>query len=127
MSNTPLTQLVRLHRLYWLKVKGLRDTVPKLEIGIVNVHPVKEDTIPWNHDGVINRNNDISFTDRTQREQEALLLISDYVDLARELIKIAKNHGAKDDIINNLLNSKTMNHGLAMIPSKIFGYSCRTI
>ena len=45
MSNTPLTQLVRLHRQYWLKVKGLRDTVPKLEIGIVNVHPVKEDTI----------------------------------------------------------------------------------
>ena len=61
MSNTPLTQLVRLHRLYWLKVKGLRDTVPKLEIGIVNVHPVKQDTIPWDHDGVINRNNDISF------------------------------------------------------------------
>ena len=45
MNNTPLTQLVRLHRQYWLKVKGLRDTVPKLEIGVVNVHPVKEDTI----------------------------------------------------------------------------------
>ena len=118
MSNTPLTQLVRLHRLYWLKVKGLKDTVPKLEIGIVNVHPVKQDTIPWDHDGVINRNNDISFSDRTQREQEALLLVSDYVDLARELIKIAKDHGAKDDIINNLLNSNTMNHGLAMIPRK---------
>ena len=67
MSNTPLTQLVRLHRLYWLKVKGLTDTVPKLEIGIVNVHPVKQDTIPWDHDGVINRNNDITFSDRTER------------------------------------------------------------
>ena len=55
MSNTPLSQLVRLHRLYWLKVKGLRDTVPKLAIGIINVHPVKQDTIPWDHDGVINR------------------------------------------------------------------------
>ena len=52
MTNTPLTQLVRLHRLYWLKVKGLTDTVPKLEIGIVNVHPVKQDTIPWDYDGV---------------------------------------------------------------------------
>ena len=30
MSNTPLTQLVRLHRLYWLKVKGLKDSVPNL-------------------------------------------------------------------------------------------------
>src|SRR6266487_3290107 len=116
MSNTPLTQLVRLHRLYWLKVKGLRDTVPKLEIGIVNVHPVKQDTIPWDHDGVINRNSDITFSDRTEREQQALLLVSDYVDLARELIKIAKDHGAKDDVINNLLNKKTMNHGMAIRP-----------
>jgi NTE family protein len=114
MSNTPLTQLVTLHRLYWLEVKGLRDTVPKLVIGIVNVHPVRQDTIPWDHDGVINRNDDITFSDRTQREQEALLIVSDYVDLARKLIKIAKDHGAKDDIINDLLNSNTMNHGLAM-------------
>jgi NTE family protein len=118
MSNTPLTQLVRLHRLYWLKVKGLRDTVPKLEIGIVNVHPVKQDTIPWDHDGVINRNSDITFSDKTEREQQALLLVSDYVDLARELIKIAKDHGAKDDVINNLLNKKTMNHGMAIRPRK---------
>ena len=62
MSNTPLTQLVRLHRLYWLKVKGLRDTVPRLEIGIVNVHPVRQDAIPLDHDRVINRNNDITFS-----------------------------------------------------------------
>jgi NTE family protein len=101
MSNTPLTQLVRLHRLYWLKVKGLRDTVPRLDIGIVNVHPVRQDVIPWDHDGVINRNNDITFSDRTEREQEALLLVSDYVDLARGLIKISKDHGAKENIIND--------------------------
>jgi NTE family protein len=118
MSNTPLTPLVRLHRLYWLKVKGLRDSVPKLEMGIVNVHPVKQDIIPWDHDGVINRNDDITFSDRTEREQQALLLVSDYVDLARELIKIAKDNGAKDDVINNLLNKNTMNHGLTMIPRK---------
>jgi len=47
-----------------------------------------------------------------------LLLVSDYVDLARELIKIAKDNGAKDDVINNLLNSNTMNHGMAMIARK---------
>jgi NTE family protein len=70
MSNTPLTQLVRLHRLYWLKVKGLSDTVPRLDIGIVNVHPVRQDAIPLDHDDVINRNNDITFSDRTEREQE---------------------------------------------------------
>jgi NTE family protein len=120
MSNTPLTQLVRLHRLYWLKVKGLRDSVPKLGIGIINVHPVKQDTIPWDHDGVLNRSNDITYSDRTGREQQALLLVSDYVDLARELIKIAKDAGAKDDVINSLLNRNTMNHGAA---SKLRKYS----
>ena len=93
MSNTPLTQLVILHRRYWLKVKGLKDIVPKLEIGIVNVHPLRQDAIPRDHDSVINRNNDISFSDRTQREQEALLLISDYIDLARELSKLQKTMG----------------------------------
>ena len=109
---------VEINRQYWLKAKGLRDIVPKIEIGIANVHPVKQDTIPWDHDGVIDRNSDITYSDRTQREQEALLIVSDYVDLARELIKIAKDHGAKDGVINNLLNSNTRNHGLAMIPRK---------
>ncbi len=92
MSNTPLTQLVRLHRLYWLKVKGLRDTVPKLEIGIVNVHPVKQGiTIPWrHHDGVINRNNDISFFRQNTTRTRGLVTCIDYVDLARELIKNCK-------------------------------------
>jgi NTE family protein len=79
MSNTPLSQLVRLPHLYWLKVKGLRDTVPKLEICIINVHPMKQDNISWDHDGVINRTIDITLSDRTQREQEVLLPISDYV------------------------------------------------
>jgi NTE family protein len=118
MSNTPITQLVRLHRLYWLKVKGVKDTVPKLGIGIINVHPAKQDIIPWDRDGIINRNNDITFSDRTEREQQASLLASDYVDLARKLIKIAKDHGVKDQIINDLLNSETMNHGLAVKPRK---------
>jgi NTE family protein len=83
-----------------------------------SVHPSKQDIIPWDHDGIINRNNDITFSDRTKREQQALLLVSDYVDLARELIKIAKDHGAKENIINDFLNSKTMNHGLAIRPRK---------
>ena len=44
--------------------------------------------------------------------------MSDYLEMARELIKIAKDHGAKDDAINNLLNRKTINHGLAIKPRK---------
>jgi len=118
MSNTPLTSVVVLHRDYWLKRKGFKHTVPRLNIFIVNVHPVKQDTIPWDRDGVVNRNNDITFSDRTQSEQHALLLVSDLVDLARELMKIAKDHGVKDDVINSLLDRKTMNHGMAIRPRK---------
>jgi predicted acylesterase/phospholipase RssA len=118
MSNTPLSQLIRLHHRYWIKVKCLTDTVPKLQLCIVNVHPMKQDKISWDHDGVISRTIDITLSDRTQRDQEAFLLISDYVDLTKNLIKIAKDHGAKDDIINSLLNSDTKNHGLETIPRK---------
>ena len=40
------------------------------------------------------------------------------VDLGKELIKIAKDHGVSDDIINSLLDRKTINHGLAIRPRK---------
>lgn len=113
MSNTPLSQVVLLHRQYWLKRKGFKHTVPRLNIALVNVHPVKQDRIPWDRDGIVNRNDDITFSDRTGRDEQVLLLVSDYVDLARELIRIAKDNGVKDDVINALLDRKTMNHGLA--------------
>jgi len=87
---------------------------------------VKQGTIPRDHDGVINRNNDITFSDRTEREQDVLFLISDFVDLVRELIKIAKEHGAKDDVLNDLLERKTMNHGMAIRPRK-YCYIDRTL
>ena len=118
MSNTPLTQVVLHHRYYWLKRKGFKDVVPRLNIAIINVHPAKQDTIPWDHDGVINRREDITFSDRTEREEQAILLVSDLVDLGKELIKIAKDHGVSDDIINSLLDRKTINHGLAIRPRK---------
>ena len=118
MSNTPLTQVVRLHREYWLRRMGFKHTVPRLNICIVNVHPVKQDTIPQDHDGTVNRREDITYSDRTEREEQALLLVSDFVDLARELIKIAKENGLKDDVINTLLERSTMNHGQTIRPRK---------
>jgi NTE family protein len=89
-----------------------------VQICIVNVHPTQQDTIPQDHDGLVNRNNDITFSDRTERDQQSLLLVSDFVDLSRELIKIAKENGVKDDVINSLLERKTMNHGMAIRPRK---------
>jgi NTE family protein len=116
LSNTPLTQVMLLHRNYWFRVKGLADSVPDLEVAVVNVHPGKEEIIPRDHDGVVNRNSDITFSDKTSNDEESLLLVSDYVDLARELIKIAKDNGVKDEIIDDLLDKRTMYHGRVLRP-----------
>ena len=104
MTNTPLMQLVLMHRNYWWKVRGLKDSVPRLGISVINLHPKKVAEIPTDRDGVVNRNSDIIFSDRTDKEESMFLLASDFVDLIRALIKVAEEHGVKDDMINNLLN-----------------------
>lgn len=116
LTNTPLTQLVVLHREYWYKIRGLKDKVPSLNICIINVHPTTQTQIPTDHDGVIDRKNDITFSDRSHKDEEVLLLLSDYIDLVRELIRIAKVSGTKDKVITNLLNQRTQNHGMNLRP-----------
>jgi predicted acylesterase/phospholipase RssA len=118
MSNTPLSQLVLMHRNYWYQIKGVKEKIPSLGICIVNVHPTRQLQIPIDHDGVVNRNNDITFSDRSHRDEEVLLLISDYVDLVRDLIKTGKEAGCKDDVINELMNRQTKYHGYLLKPRK---------
>jgi predicted acylesterase/phospholipase RssA len=114
MANTPLSQLVSLHRYYWYKVRGIKDKLPTLDTCIINLHPTKQKEIPTDRDGVINRNNDITFSDRTHRDEEILLLISDYIDLVRDLIRVAKENKVKDEVIDNLLNKQTKYHGVLL-------------
>ena len=99
--------------------KRIKNIVPRLGICVINLHPKKQAEIPIDRDGVINRNSDITFSDRTDKEETMLLLTSDYIDLIRALIKVAEEHGVKDDIINNLLNQKTKTHG-ALVKTKSF-------
>lgn len=77
LTNTPLAELVVLHRDYWYKIRGLKDKVPTLTVAVINVHPTRQTEIPTDHDGVLNRNNDIVFSDRSHRDEEVLLLVSD--------------------------------------------------
>ncbi len=102
-----MTQLVILHRDYWYKIRGLKDKVPTLTVGVINVHPTRQTEIPTDHDGVIDRKNDITFSDRSHRDEGVLLLVSDYIDLIRDLKRIAKEAGAKDKVITDLLNQRT--------------------
>ena len=109
MTNTPLMQLVLKHRWYWYKTRGLKDNVPRLGICIVNLHPTRQDEIPQDRDGAINRNNDITFSDRSSIEESMLLIVSDYVNLVRKLIKVSTENGLKKEIIDQLLDEKTAN------------------
>ena len=109
MTNTPLMQLVLKHRWYWYKTRGLKENVPRLGVCIVNLHPTKQDEIPQDRDAAINRNNDITFSDRSSQEEQTLLIISDYVNLVRRLIKVSTENGVKKEIIDQLLDEKTAN------------------
>lgn len=40
LTNTPLTQLVILHRRYWYVQRGLKDKVPSFGVCVINVHPL---------------------------------------------------------------------------------------
>ena len=119
MTNTPLMQLVLLHRYFWYRVKGIKDNVPRLVIGVVNLHPTAQPEIPGDYDGAQNRKSDISFSDRSRQEESILLLISDYVGLIRSLINLAKDGGIKEERINNLLDQPTRLRGLLYQPKKI--------
>jgi NTE family protein len=47
-----------------------------------------------------------------------LLLISDYIELVRELIKTAKDNGVTDNVIKGLLNRQTKYHGQLLKPRR---------
>jgi NTE family protein len=63
----------------------------------------------------LNRSNEIAFSDRSHREEEVLLLLSNYVDLVREIVKIAEKM-ATDGVIDKLMNQRIRNHGQLMMP-----------
>jgi predicted acylesterase/phospholipase RssA len=111
LANTPLAQLIILHRRFWYKIKGLKESVPKLGVLLINLHPSRIDKIPWDFDGVVNRNIDITFADKSEREQNVLLLLSDVVTLNKKLIDIAKSHGVKQNVIDDLLDTFPESHG----------------
>jgi hypothetical protein len=78
--------------------------VPKLSIALVALHPSEVDKVPWDHDGVVNRERDIVFGDRTKSDETIMLVISEYIDLVKKLIKTARDHGVKQKIIDDLLD-----------------------
>ncbi|MDR3781790.1 MAG: patatin-like phospholipase family protein [Candidatus Nitrosotalea sp.] len=104
LANTPLMQVVMAQRQYWYFGKKVKDSVPKLNVFQVNLHPARVDKVPWDHDGAVNRNSDISFGDRSKSDETMLLSFQMYSQLVKELIQLAKDHGATQKIIDDLLD-----------------------
>ncbi|HSB83547.1 MAG TPA: patatin-like phospholipase family protein [Nitrosarchaeum sp.] len=90
------------------------DIVAGTSIGAINAAILVSyviEKIPWDFDGVVNRNIDIIFADKSKRDETIILLLSDFVDLSKKLIDIAKSHGVKQEIIDKLLDELPDSHG----------------
>lgn len=115
LSNTPFRELLQAHRDYWKRAVGEdKDEIPDLDVYIINVHPSKQDEVPTDLDGVRDRINDITFSDRNSHYDEMVAdLVTDYTELIDRLKELAKSHFTNRDEsdaifqneFENLLNS----------------------
>jgi len=106
LANTPLRQTYIAHIDYWRRVRKL-DDVPKLRFSIINLHPAKQEYLPTDYDGVVDRKNDIIYHDRTEFDENIAVLMSDLVTLANSLIKLAEEKGASKEELQKILKEKT--------------------
>jgi predicted acylesterase/phospholipase RssA len=123
LSSTPVRELLYAHQEYWKGVENINE-IPELDVYIVNVHPSKIDIgrIPTDHNGVKDRQNDITYSDRNSRYDENMTrLIGDYAsfvtemkDLLEEAICKVNDENDKDVLkrkLNDILVTKTSNKG----------------
>jgi hypothetical protein len=107
LANTPLRQTYLAHKQYWQRVRKLEDNIPKLRFGIINLHPAKQEYLPYDYDGVVDRKNDIIYHDRTEFDEYVAVLVSEYTTLAESLIKVAEDNGVSKEALQKTLNEKT--------------------
>ncbi|MGD9533522.1 MAG: patatin-like phospholipase family protein [Candidatus Nitrosocosmicus sp.] len=122
LSNTPLRELLQKHKDFWtsyfnandidydkmgecqseinqntsLGPSSVKPKIPDLEVFIVNLYPAletKDDSIPKDRDKIEDRMNDIRFHDRSKYDEKVAHLVTDYIDLTRRLIRLAKETG----------------------------------
>ncbi len=104
IANTPLREAVIEHRRYWDSVR--KSEVPPLRVFIVNVHPIKQDSLPVNYDALVDRKNDLTYHDRTLFDERMAIMITDYVNIVNSLIKLAEDNKVKKALVDNILEQK---------------------
>jgi NTE family protein len=104
IANTPLREAVIEHRRYWVSVR--KSEVPPLRAFIVNVHPIKQDSLPLDYDALVDRKNDLTYHDRTLFDERMATIITDYVNIVNSLIKLAEDNKVKKALVNNILEQQ---------------------
>jgi NTE family protein len=116
LSNTPLRELISEHTLFWKEKIGLGnpldsvwerrkvEEVPDLDVYIVNVWPTKENDIPHDQDLTKDRMYDIMGCDKTDYDLKVATLVSDYMDLTLELIRLAKGRRIPKEEVSKILS-----------------------
>lgn len=107
-SNTPLRELIQAHKDYWLDVRGIGkedgQSIPDLEVIIVDVWPTRRENIPLDHDGELNRNYDLLACDKTDYDEKVANMVSDYIKVAKDLIGLAKSNKISKEKIEAVLS-----------------------
>jgi NTE family protein len=104
IANTPLREAVIEHRRYWDYVR--KSEVPPLRVFIVNVHPIKQDSLPADYDALVDRKNDLTYHDRTLFDERMAILITDYVNIVNSLIKLAEDNKVKKALVDGILEQQ---------------------
>ena len=104
IANTPLKEAVIEHRRYWVSVR--KSEVPPLRVFIVNVHPIKQDSLPADYDALVDRKNDLTFNDRTLFDERMAIMITDYVNIVNSLIKLAEDNKVKKALVDKILEQQ---------------------
>jgi predicted acylesterase/phospholipase RssA len=121
LSNTPLRELLHMHKHYWQNVRketvelergsGKIALAPDLEVYIVNLYPSVENDVPTDADAIQDREIDIKFHDRTNYDVKVAEMTTDYLELIEQLINIGYKHAEYDSAFNadlkKLLDEKT--------------------
>lgn len=121
VSNTPLRELVSEYKTFWQDTIGKENLekeiiettdneslVPDLEVYVANIWPSMEEPAPSDHDGQIDRHNDITFHDKTEYDEKVSVFVTDYIDLTKRLIQLAKASGASETELEKLLSNFTL-------------------
>ena len=123
LSNTPLRELLTAHKNYWIELLRIEQKkrenencseliarTPELEVFIVNLHPLTPKDIPAEKDLVDDRENDIFFHDRTSYDEQVAYAFTDFVNMTRDLIDLARSKGLSNEV-NEILNKKAKTIG----------------